>query len=132
MLAGRGPRIERDHPQALCAEVRKKHGRSRFDQIRRESGDIRGKAFLKLGPSPSSMGVVREIVRSGKPGTRPKVGDRVTMHYECRLKETGKIVDSSKIKGRAAEFQIGTGRVIQGWDEGVMEMEDGEEAILKV
>lgn len=78
------------------------------------------------------MGVVREIVRSGKPGTRPKVGDRVTMHYECRLKETGKIVDSSKIKGRAAEFQIGTGRVIQGWDEGVMEMEDGEEAILKV
>jgi FKBP-type peptidyl-prolyl cis-trans isomerase len=78
------------------------------------------------------MGVSRETVRPGKAGCKPKMGDRVTMHYVCRLASSGKIVDSSKIKGRAAEFQIGTGRVIRGWDEGVMEMDEGEEAILKV
>lgn len=78
------------------------------------------------------MGVVKETLRPGKGGAKPKMGDRVTMHYVCRLAQTGKIVDSSKIKGRAAEFQVGTGRVIQGWDEGVIEMEEGEEAILKV
>ncbi|KAG8467811.1 hypothetical protein KFE25_006863 [Diacronema lutheri] len=77
------------------------------------------------------MGVAKETVRPGK-GAKPKVGDRVTMHYICRLAQTGKIVDSSRLKGRAAEFQVGTGRVIQGWDEGVVEMQEGEEAILKV
>ena len=78
------------------------------------------------------MGVTKHTVRQGRPGSRPKMGDRVTMHYECRLAQSQKIVDSSRIKGRAAEFQIGTGRVIQGWDTGVMEMEEGEEAVLKV
>jgi len=71
------------------------------------------------------------MVRPGK-GAKPKMGDRVTMHYECRLASSGRIVDSSKLKGRAAEFQIGTGRVIEGWDKGVVEMQEGEEAILKV
>lgn len=78
------------------------------------------------------MGVERHTLRPGKSGARPRMGDRVTMHYECRLVSSGKIVDSSKIKGRAAEFQVGTGRVIQGWDVGVMDMEEGEEAVLKV
>lgn len=88
-------------------------------------------AILRQYCERLEMGVVKETLRPGK-GPKPKMGDRVTMHYVCRLAQTGKIVDSSKIKGRAAEFQIGTGRVIQGWDEGVMEMENGEEAILKV
>ena len=40
--------------------------------------------------------------------------------------------DSSIKKGRPFKFQIGVGRVIRGWDEGVMLMSLGEKAILRI
>jgi peptidylprolyl isomerase len=57
-------------------------------------------------------------------GARPKSGDTVSVHYTGWLK-SGTKFDSSVDRGSPFEFPIGKGRVIKGWDEGVMSMKVG-------
>merc|ERR1719231_534043 len=51
------------------------------------------------------------------------------MHYVGTL-EDGTVFDSSRQRGRPFQFKIGHGKVIKGWDIGVMKMSLGEKAIL--
>jgi len=51
-------------------------------------------------------------------------GALISVHYEGFL-ENGKKFDSSLDRGRMLEFVIGTGRVIKGWDQGLMGMKVG-------
>lgn len=57
-------------------------------------------------------------------GASPKTGQSVTVHYTGTL-ENGTKFDSSVDRGQPFVFQIGMGRVIKGWDEGVMTMKIG-------
>jgi hypothetical protein len=57
-------------------------------------------------------------------GASPQRGQTVTVHYVGKL-ENGKQFDSSYDRGQPADFQIGTGSVIKGWDEGLMTMKVG-------
>ena len=57
-------------------------------------------------------------------GESPRPGQMVVVHYTGTL-ENGKKFDSSLDRGRPFEFAIGQGRVIKGWDEGVMSMKVG-------
>ena len=57
-------------------------------------------------------------------GATPQRGQTVTVHYTGTL-ENGKKFDSSYDHGAPAEFQIGVGRVIKGWDEALMTMKVG-------
>jgi len=54
------------------------------------------------------------------------------MHYTGTLAKGGKQFDSSRDREEPFEFTIGIGKVIQGWDKGVMKMSLGERAILKI
>ena len=69
----------------------------------------------------SGLGYV-EIVEGT--GTRPKLGDSVSVHYTGWLK-SGQKFDSSLDRGQPLSFPIGKGRVIKGWDEGVGTMKVG-------
>jgi peptidylprolyl isomerase len=56
-------------------------------------------------------------------GPSPRVGQTVTVHYTGSL-ENGTQFDTTN--GRApADFRIGVGKVIKGWDEGLMTMKVG-------
>jgi FKBP-type peptidyl-prolyl cis-trans isomerase len=57
-------------------------------------------------------------------GEGPRPGQSVTVHYTGTL-EDGTKFDSSLDRGQPYTFQIGVGRVIKGWDEGVMSMKVG-------
>ncbi len=57
-------------------------------------------------------------------GASPEAGKMVTVHYTGWL-ENGTKFDSSVDRGQPFVFPIGMGRVIRGWDEGVMSMKIG-------
>ncbi len=57
-------------------------------------------------------------------GVSPEPGKLVSVHYTGTL-ENGTKFDSSLDRGQPFEFPIGMGRVIKGWDEGVMTMKVG-------
>ncbi len=57
-------------------------------------------------------------------GATPQKGQTVTVHYTGTL-ENGKKFDSSVDRGKPADFRIGVGSVIEGWDEGLMTMKVG-------
>ncbi|MCL2068194.1 MAG: FKBP-type peptidyl-prolyl cis-trans isomerase [Treponema sp.] len=58
-------------------------------------------------------------------GVKPRSGQTVRVNYTGRLL-SGTVFDSSDIQGRPIEFPAGTGRVIAGWDEMILDMRIGE------
>ncbi len=64
-------------------------------------------------------------------GAKPRKGEKVSIHYSGFLRD-GKMFDSSVKRGRPFETEIGVGRVIPGWDEGVMKLNVGSKAILYI
>jgi len=73
-----------------------------------------------------------ESITPGDGKTFPKTGDMLSMHYTGKLASNGMKFDSPLDRGTPFEFQIGLGKVIEGWDEGVIKMSLGEKATLKI
>ena len=71
-----------------------------------------------------------EMITSGA-GLSPKRGETVTVHYTGWLTDGTKF-DSSVDRNEPFAFILGTGQVIQGWDEGVATMRVGEKARLTI
>jgi len=57
-------------------------------------------------------------------GAEAVTGKKVTVHYVGTLMDGTKF-DASKDHGQPFSFTLGTGQVIQGWDEGVVGMKVG-------
>eukprot|EP01102_Stenamoeba_stenopodia_P002266 TRINITY_DN12062_c0_g1_i1.p1 TRINITY_DN12062_c0_g1~~TRINITY_DN12062_c0_g1_i1.p1 ORF type:complete len:111 (+),score=21.62 TRINITY_DN12062_c0_g1_i1:78-410(+) len=76
-------------------------------------------------------GFERQVLTPGDGKTFPKPGNTVRVHYTGTLLD-GTRFDCSRTKGRPFEFQIGRGNVIQGWDEGVLQMSVGERSKLTI
>jgi len=75
-------------------------------------------------------GIIKTIIIKGDEGEKPKEGQEVLVNYEGRL-ENGTIFDSSYDK-EALKVAIGVGQVIKGWDVGIMSMQLGEKAELRI
>ena len=70
-------------------------------------------------------------VEVGDGATYPAYGDTLTMHYKGKL-DSGIVFDSSYDRNKPFDFKIGHGKVIKGWDEGIMKMSLGEKAQLHI
>ena len=71
-------------------------------------------------------------------GRAAVAGDYASVHYtgwlfdETAAEGRGQKFDSSVDRGQPFEFPLGAGRVIRGWDEGVVGMLIGEKRLLKI
>jgi peptidylprolyl isomerase len=79
--------------------------------------------------APSDL-VVQPLIK----GTGPEVtaGQKVKVHYTGVVWKSGKQFDSSWDRGEPAEFSIGTGNVIPGWDSGIVGQTVGSQVLLVV
>lgn len=57
-------------------------------------------------------------------GAEAKSGSAVSVHYVGKL-ENGTVFDSSRERGQPFTFIIGQGKVIRGWEQGVVGMKVG-------
>jgi len=62
-------------------------------------------------------------------GVAPQAGQLIAAHYTGWLTDGTKF-DSSRDRGEPLRFPIGQGRVIKGWDEGLMSMKVGGHRVL--
>ena len=58
-------------------------------------------------------------------GGQAQPGDMVQVHYVGVAYSTGEEFDASWNRGEPLQFQLGAGRVIAGWDQGVQGMKVG-------
>ena len=77
-----------------------------------------------LAKQESATGLSWYVVKAGDGSTVVK-GDTVFVHYTGWLAD-GTRFDSSWERGEPFSYQVGAGRVIKGWDEGVVGMQPGE------
>ena len=66
-----------------------------------------------------------------KGGSKPVIGDEVTVQYYGFLKD-GTSFDNSYKAGRAFTFKIGSRMVIQGWELGLPEITKGSKAMVEI
>jgi peptidylprolyl isomerase len=78
-------------------------------------------------------GLQYTIFQDGTGDTVAASGDSVTVNYTGWLQDTGKLFDSSLNPGRQPfSVTLGVGKVIKGWDEGLVGMKIGEMRRLTV
>ena len=71
-----------------------------------------------------------DIVRGNGPAAKP--GDTLTVHYAGVAFSTGEEFDASWNSGQPFSFPLGGGRVIEGWDKGLVGMKKGGRRILTI
>ena len=77
----------------------------------------------------TDSGLMYQVVAEGSGDTKPKTGDSISAHYTGMFLNGSKF-DSSVDRGEPISFPVGTGRVIKGWDEALLDMKKGEKRIL--
>ena len=82
------------------------------------------------GFTKSPTGLEYKIVQEGY-GVKPRAGQGIKANYAGYLLKGAKF-DSSYDRRKPLGFDVGTGRVIKGWDEALLDMKVGEQRILKI
>jgi FKBP-type peptidyl-prolyl cis-trans isomerase len=90
-------------------------------------------AGCKAAPKPPAApqaavtrpsGLITQVLVPAE-GDEAKKGDKVSVHYVGTLKDGAKF-DSSRDRDAPFSFWVGERQVIEGWDEGVLGMREGE------
>ena len=86
---------------------------------------------VSVGFEKTSTGLRYKITQKNDSGKSAKRGDVVKVHYTGKLLDGTKF-DSSLDRNEPIAFPVGVGRVIPGWDEGIMLLKEGEKASLVI
>ncbi len=88
------------------------------------------KKTMKIGVEGITDSLKIEILKAGNEVVAEK-GDFIEVHYKGWL-ESGKEFDNSFKRGQPLKFGLGQGKVIKGWDVGLVGASEGERRLLKV
>jgi peptidylprolyl isomerase len=112
-----------------------------FDRLRRQAeAEIAGRAQVQRSAdiakinseypnSTLTSSGIYYIIQNQGTGGKPAPGRNVRVSYTGRLL-SGTVFDRSDLRGGPLEFQVGTGRVIPGLDETVLDMRLGEKRLV--
>lgn len=81
---------------------------------------------VAVGFDETPSGLRYKIIENGN-GSKAEKGQQVSVHYEGALLN-GQVFDSSYQRNQPIDFQLGTGQVIPGWDEGISLLKVGDKA----
>lgn len=125
--------VTKDDTSSLAVE-----GQSQSAEVARvfvkEEGDQAGNLREAIIGAADSTGNLTKLIIDDVvfgTGAEAKVGDTVTVHYIGTL-QNGQEFDNSNKRGTPFTFTIGEGKVIKGWEEGVVGMKKGGKRILVV
>jgi len=99
-----------------------------------EGEDINNERAAALLQASDTRGNIKSLVIDDiliGTGEEAKTGDTVEVHYIGTL-QGGLEFDNSKKRGETFEFTIGEGRVIAGWEQGLVGMKVGGQRILVI
>ncbi|MEV5410699.1 FKBP-type peptidyl-prolyl cis-trans isomerase [Thermopolyspora sp. NPDC052614] len=80
-------------------------------------------------PAPTDL-VAKTVIKGD--GPKVKSGQAVIVQYTGKIWGTDKEFDSSWTRGDPVMFQIGTGKVIKGWDQGLVGVPVGSRVVLAI
>jgi len=106
---------------ALLREITNR-SRSRLDADRSQVQTKYANATL----TPSGL---RYIIQKAGTGVKPERGKTIALNYRGMFL-SGETFDISDIHGGPIEFQVGLGKVIPGWEETIMDMQQGERRLV--
>lgn len=99
-------------------------------ELKKQKEAIKGLLDNEANATELPSGLKIFIQKQGE-GAQPIKGDKVKIHYSGFLRN-GKMFDSSVKRNQPFETPIGVGRVIPGWDEGVVQLKVGTKAVLYI
>lgn len=85
---------------------------------------------MKAGMETTASGLMYKITKKGE-GKKAEKGNIVAVHYAGKL-TNGTEFDNSFKRGEPIEFPVGNGMVIKGWDEGILLLNEGDEATFLI
>jgi FKBP-type peptidyl-prolyl cis-trans isomerase FkpA len=71
---------------------------------------------------------LKYVIHEEGNGPQAEAGQGVIVQYIGQLAADGSVFDQSFGRGEGIPFQLGTGRVIRGWDEGIALLKEGAKA----
>jgi peptidylprolyl isomerase len=103
---------------------RRATSKSYVEELQREASMSVGKPEVDFpGGEPPTELEITDIWEGDGPAANP--GDVVKVHYVGVAFSTGEEFDASWDRGDPLQFELGAGRVIVGWDQGVQGMKVG-------
>lgn len=95
------------------------------------SGAADAKPEIAIPDTEAPAALVVEVLEEGD-GPAVAAGDQLTAHYVGLLWRDGSQFDASWDRGQPATFPVGVGRLIAGWDEGLVGVPYGSRVLLVV
>jgi FKBP-type peptidyl-prolyl cis-trans isomerase len=109
------------------AEIQKANEGKRAQE---EAAIVKYAAENGLVVQKTASGLHYAILQQGA-GAKAQAGEQIEVHYTGLLLDGTKF-DSSVDRGDTFKFNVGTGRVIPGWDEGFLLLNEGTKAVLLI
>jgi peptidylprolyl isomerase len=103
---------------------------STWAQTKKGAPQSKAKPAATAQETTTASGLKYRVVKTGD-GKQATKGSKVIVHYTGTL-TNGTKFDSSKDRNQPFSFKLGIGQVIQGWEEGIAMMREGEVAILTI
>ena len=83
-------------------------------------------------PKPTIQSLTLPSNKSPKTNPPPLLPSQILVHYRGTLQADGSEFDASYNRGQPLSFTVGKGQVIQGWDEGLLDMCVGDKRKLTI